>query len=97
MIAHFFVHWSGSDGGNIYNLYSGIGPFAIGMSFIGGLIGAYRRHNCHIKGCPWIGKMKVPGKEWVVCHKHHTDSQPTEQDLRDHMENYNGDSSRNTE
>lgn len=36
-----------------------------------GIILYYRHKNCHVKGCPWLGKHPVAGGKYVVCGRHH--------------------------
>jgi hypothetical protein len=55
-----------------YLFWSGIaGSFLIGGGIWGTLLHNYRRHNCHARWCPRIGKHPVNGTPYSVCRKHH--------------------------
>lgn len=56
-----------------YGFWSGFGSDVGEVTIFAGLIAVYRRHNCHIRGCPRIGHHQVEGTEWVVCRRHHPD------------------------
>ena len=45
---------------------AGIGSDVGEVAIFGGVIGIYRKHNCHVKGCPRIGKHPVEGTPYVV-------------------------------
>jgi len=66
MVVHF-----GIDPGP-WNLYWGgfgsVMPWSLGI--FAGIIGLYRHHNCHVKGCPRLGKA-VDGTPYLACPKHH--------------------------
>jgi hypothetical protein len=70
-------HLVGTDGEEFYNLWSGLGADIGQLVLLGGAIGLYRKHNCHVKGCWRIGKQQVVGTSWVVCHKHHPEGHPS--------------------
>lgn len=55
-----YLFWSGIAGTVIFStgLYGGILLFA-------------RKHNCHVKGCPRLGRYHVNGTPFVVCKPHH--------------------------
>lgn len=73
--------WHDPDG---YNFISG--PLA-DITLLGGAYAILRRHNCHVKGCPRIGRHPVDGTGYVVCRKHHPDESPSaEQVLAAHAE-----------
>jgi hypothetical protein len=63
--------WHDPDG---YNFISG--PLA-DITLLGGAYAILRRHNCHVKGCPRIGRHPVAGTTYVVCRRHHPDESPT--------------------
>ncbi len=63
--------WHDPDG---YNFISG--PLA-DITLLGGAYALYRHHNCHVSGCPRIGRHKVTGTEYVVCRRHHPDEAPS--------------------
>lgn len=58
-----------------YGFWSGFG------SDIGELA-IVRRHNCHVKGCPRVGRHPIAGTTWTVCRKHHPDEHPTADDVK---------------
>ena len=65
-------HLLGLDGGDIYNFFSGIGPFSLGLGFVGAW---WRRHNCHHEGCWYIQFKPHPNDgEHVLCRKHHKEA-----------------------
>jgi hypothetical protein len=70
-------HLVGSDGGGWYNFWSGLGADIGGLTILGGAIGVYRKHNCHVHGCWRIAKQQVVGTSWVVCHHHHPEGRPS--------------------
>jgi hypothetical protein len=72
-LGHFF----GADGRQWYNFWSGIGADIGELVLLGGALGIYRKHNCHVKGCWRIAKQEVVGTSWVVCHHHHPEGHPT--------------------
>lgn len=76
-------HLLGADGGDFYNFWSGLGADLGGLAILGAVIGAYRKHQCHVQGCRRLAKQRVEGTSWVVCHKHHPVGAPTAQDVID--------------
>jgi hypothetical protein len=77
-------HLFGTDGGDLYDFYSGFAQAIGSITLLGGLIALGRKHNCHVKGCWRIGRQQIEGKNWLLCHKHHPDGRPTSQDVLDH-------------
>ena len=73
-ISHFF----GLDGAEFYSFWSGIGADIGQLALIGGAIGLYRKHNCHVHRCWRMGKAPIEGTPWIVCHHHHPVGKPTE-------------------
>lgn len=70
---HWLTHWSGYDGQGIYDLYSGLFPFLIGLGVLGGLAGAWRHHNCHQPRCWRISRHVITdadGTTHGACRKH---------------------------
>jgi hypothetical protein len=57
------------------------GPFADVALFSAPIV-LLRKHNCHVKGCPRLGRHGVPGTGFVVCRRHHPDDRPTAADVR---------------
>ena len=64
-------HLLGADGQDFYNVWSGLGADIGQVALVGGALGLYRRHKCHVKGCWRLGKQAVDDTGWVVCHHHH--------------------------
>lgn len=55
----------------------GVGAVAAGYALV-------RKHNCHVKGCPRLGRHPVDGTSYIVCQHHHPrDSAPSHQDVLD--------------
>lgn len=82
---HWLSHWLGLDNpsGAPYLWWSGAGADLGELAIIGGLVGIYRRHNCHVHRCWRIARHPVDGTTWTVCRLHHPDEAPTAQDIRD--------------
>jgi hypothetical protein len=40
------------------------------VTLLAALVGGYRHHNCHVKGCLRLGR-PVEGTPYVACPKHH--------------------------
>jgi hypothetical protein len=90
---HFLQHWLAvhtgtlNEPGPYYGFWSGFGSDIGEVVLIGGLVGIYRKHNCHVKGCWRIAHHPVEGTPWLVCRKHHPkiEEKPTaEQVASDH-------------
>lgn len=67
-----------------YNFWSGIGSdfgeYVIAASLITGIVSAYRHHNCHVSGCPRLGK-PVAGTPYLACHIHHPGHEGTNRNV----------------
>ena len=58
--------------GNGYQFWSGIGSDFGEIPLLGFVWITYRRHNCHVKGCPRIQWRSHPEDDGhLVCRKHH--------------------------
>jgi hypothetical protein len=83
---HWLSHWLGLDdaSGPIYSFYSGVGADLSELAVIGGLVGMYRRHNCHVHRCWRVGRhpVAVDGTTWTVCRRHHPADAPTADAVR---------------
>lgn len=55
---------------NWYNFISG--PLA-NVTLFAAVIVWWRKHTCHVHGCPRIGRHLVEGTPYTVCRKHHPD------------------------
>jgi len=68
---HFILHVLGIDTQQsyFYDFWSGV---ATQMSVFIGAVVYYKKHNCHVHGCPRIGKHQIG--HYVVCSKHHPDT-----------------------
>lgn len=75
------AHLLGLDNlsGPWYGFWSGIGG---DLSILAAPLVLLRRHNCHVKGCPRLGRHPVPGTGFVVCRRHHPDEHPTAADVQ---------------
>jgi hypothetical protein len=79
----FYAFWSGFG--------SDIGEYAVFVALVTATVGAYRRHNCNIKGCwrlQWREYIDADGVKHMWCKKHHPNkpvhSRDFEQFLREH-------------
>jgi hypothetical protein len=83
----WLLHWTGADNtsGVIYGFWSGFGSDLGELAIVAGLVGMYRKHTCHVRGCWRLQRRAVAGTEHVVCHKHHPKGEPSHADvLADH-------------
>lgn len=75
-IQHFFGFATGQGNDPQYLFPSGFGGILerlVELVVIGGIL--LRRHNCHQKGCPRLGRFPaVEGNGWLYCQKHHRDN-----------------------
>lgn len=69
MIGHGFLYFVGWYGGGPVNIWGGIASDLSEIAIVGGVAGAYHKHNCHERRCWRIGKHSVDGTPW--CNKHH--------------------------
>lgn len=73
----WLIHWLAVHTGTInepgpyYGFWSGFGSDIGEIALLGALVGIYRKHNCHVKGCWRISRHRVEGTPWTVCRKHH--------------------------
>jgi len=88
-IAHlwhlWFTWWAIHTGtynepGPYYGFFSGFGSDLGEVVLLGGVIGLYRKHNCHVTGCPRISHHKFTdqenGTEYMLCKKHYRKVHP---------------------
>jgi hypothetical protein len=70
--AHWFLRYTGADaeGATWYGFWSGFGGAIPDFLILGSIITVYRHHNCHVKGCPRLGK-PVEGTPYLACPVHH--------------------------
>ncbi len=72
----FYFHWfevhSGTvnESGPYYGFWSGFGSDIGEATIVVGVAAAWRHHNCHVKGCPRLGR-PVPGTPYIACPRHH--------------------------
>lgn len=73
---HALLHLLGVDDltGAWYGFWSGI---AGDLSILAAPLVLLRKHNCHVRGCPRLGRHQVDGTTWLVCRRHHPDDHPT--------------------
>lgn len=67
-----------------YNFWSGFGSDITEVLILGGLITAYRKHNCHTQGCwrlSWKNWIDPDGHTHALCRKHHPHDAPTVEHL----------------
>lgn len=71
-IASVFLHLTGTNDepGSWYGFWSGFGGSIPDFLILGSIITVYRHHNCHVKGCPRLGK-PVDGTPYLACPVHH--------------------------
>jgi hypothetical protein len=52
-----------------YQFWSGIGS---GSPILAGVLLHFRRHNCHVRGCPFVIFRAHPDDpEHLICRRHH--------------------------
>ncbi len=59
-----------NESGPYYGFWSGFGSDLGEATIFVGVVAAYRHHNCHVKGCPWLGH-PVEGTPYLACPTHH--------------------------
>jgi hypothetical protein len=69
---HWFEVHSGTvnESGPYYGFWSGFGSDIGEATLVVGVAAAWRHHNCHVKGCPRLGRT-VEGTPYIACPKHH--------------------------
>lgn len=78
---HWLLVFFGVDNeaGRGYAFWSGIGSDIGEIALIGLLYQNVRKHNCHVKGCPRIGRHHIG--DYIVCRRHHPTDAPTPTDI----------------
>jgi hypothetical protein len=77
VVRHLLLHVLGLDSGSgpAYLWWSGAGSDLGELALIGALLAIVRRHNCHVRGCPRIGRHlfadQVTGVTYMLCGRHH--------------------------
>jgi hypothetical protein len=68
----WLLHVAGVDdpASNWYGFWSGFGSDLGELAAVGVLL---RRFNCHVRGCWRLGRHRLPGTSYVICHRHHPD------------------------
>jgi len=72
----FYFHWfevhtgTVNETGTYYAFWSGFGSDVGEATIVVGIVAAWRHHNCHVKGCPRLGR-PVPGTPYIACPRHH--------------------------
>jgi hypothetical protein len=93
---HVLQHWLAvhtgtvNEAGPFYGFFSGFGSDLGELTLIGGMLAVYRKHNCHVRHCPRIGKHQVDGTPYVVCFRHSPHGIPTHEDVLDAHRNQRG-------
>jgi hypothetical protein len=81
------LHWMGltNPAGKLYSFWSGIGSDIGEVTIVVAVVGLYRKHNCHVKGCWRMGKHPITGTAFTTCLRHHPviDAKPTVADIAD--------------
>lgn len=55
-----------------YAAVSGVLPILVAtLGFSGAIISVWRHVNCHVEGCPRVGRYAVEGTPYKVCKPHH--------------------------
>jgi hypothetical protein len=73
---NYYWHWfevhsgTSNESGVYYGFWSGFGSDLGEATVFVGIVAIWRHHNCHVKGCPRIGR-PVPGTPYVACPRHH--------------------------
>jgi hypothetical protein len=72
-----------NEPGQYYGFWSGFGSDLGELTLLGAIMGMWRAHNCHVRGCWRISKHPVDGTPWKVCRKHHpqTQGRPSAEDV----------------
>lgn len=75
------IHVTGADYGLVpgrwsyYGFWSGIGSDFGELTVLAAVLGLFRRHNCHVRGCWRLGRHlladEAAGVEYRVCARHH--------------------------
>lgn len=71
----WLLHWlavhtgTSNEASPYYAFWSGFGSDLSEIAIVGAVLGGYRKHNCHAKGCWRIGRHVVDGTPW--CNRHH--------------------------
>ena len=76
-----FMGLSGT--GPVYAFWSGFGSDLGEVVILGAIVGAYRKHTCHVKGCWRLSRRPVEGTSHIVCHRHHPQGAPSAQRVLD--------------
>lgn len=74
-----FVHFFGIDTqqSDNYDFFSGPGPvFVTILLGSGALFTLWSHLNCHVDGCPRIGKFPLAGGQYKVCRQHLPEGHP---------------------
>lgn len=78
-MGHLLIHLLGLDNvsGRAYAFWSGFGSDVTEFGMMAGLLGLFRKHNCHQAWCPRIGHHpwadSATGLTYQLCRKHHPD------------------------
>lgn len=73
VLPHDFTHFFGIDTqqSDNYDFVSGVGPMVVTFLFGSSVFATLWAHlNCHIDGCPHVGRFKVAGG-YLLCSNHH--------------------------
>ena len=74
---HIFGFYNGGGNSPQYLFWSGAGSDLAYLTFLGGAVAIYRKHNCQMKGCLRIGRHEFQDPKDSVkrnlCWRHHPD------------------------
>jgi hypothetical protein len=73
MIWNWFLHYTGTNNtaGPWYGFWSGFGSDLGEIALLAAVLGFFRHHNCHRKGCWRLGHPD-PEHNWPACRVHHS-------------------------
>ena len=92
MINDFLTFLGTTNGGGRWYLWWS-GMFG-NLTIFAAVLVFYRKHVCHVHGCPRLGSHKAAdtgGVEHVVCRRHHPDLGPGHKLLALHLVGHSGD------
>jgi hypothetical protein len=75
-LQRWFLHYTGTGdtSGTWYAFWSGFGSDMGEVTLVGGMIALYRKHNCHSRWCPRLGRhdyTDATGLVHLLCRRHH--------------------------
>lgn len=86
VLQHWLAVHTGTvnESGPYYGFWSGFGSDIGEVTLLAAVLGAYRKHNCEVKGC-WHIARHVTAAGHSVCRRHHPDGAPSHETVvREH-------------